>query len=140
MNPALQPAFHTSAPPAPPVELANTERRQAAAERSYRQRNATRQRALPAERALADEDEPVIETGRSPQLGDGARTQVTIGERPRVVERWIERDYDVPSAGRPGSRSRVTVIQRGADSYQPAPRRVRSASDVYYAKHTQTGD
>jgi hypothetical protein len=28
------------------------------------------------------------------------------------VERWIEREYDVPSDDRPGRRKRVTVIDR----------------------------
>jgi hypothetical protein len=133
--PAVQPAYHASAPPAALPDRVNTERRQAAADKSSRKRKAAPQRTLPAD------DEPVMESARSPQLGEGGRIrQVTIGERPRVVERWIERDFDVPSAGRLGSRSRVTVIHRGAESDQPAPSRGRSASDVYYAKHTEIGD
>src|SRR5699024_4626066 len=38
-------------------------------------------------------------------------------ERPRIVERWIERDYDVPNEdGR--DRRRVTVVRRGGGLFE----------------------
>jgi hypothetical protein len=46
---------------------------------------------------------------------DGDRNRIADGRRDRqrrIVDRWIERDYDVPGEGGRGRRS-VTVIQRG---------------------------
>jgi hypothetical protein len=38
-------------------------------------------------------------------------------ERPRIVERWIERDYDVPNEDGRGRR-RVTVVRRGGGLFE----------------------
>ncbi len=128
----VEPALSTSAMPVlQPAFAADNERAQVAPEKPKRNsRKAKKEQPVPI-----DDTEDVASGDREVASSDEQNTRSERrrgkrGERPRIVERWIERDYDVPSASQSGERKRVIIINRGRGNY-------RSVHDMYYAKHTE---
>jgi hypothetical protein len=100
-------------PPPPPQPAANIEAKK-------EKRVATKSKRKPKAPAKleSDDDDTSVASNDSDDRASGERSD-RRGERSdrridrrRIVERWTERDYDVPASNGDGSR-RVTVIRRG---------------------------
>jgi hypothetical protein len=103
------PAVATAEPAAEPAAQApvSAEPKERHAKKSKHKQPRVKQRPNETT-AVASSDAGDRATDERP---DGARRDERR-ERPRIVERWIERDYDVPSENGRGRR-RVTVTHRG---------------------------
>lgn len=69
----------------------------------------------PGKQEYDDEDATFASADQDDQVYERQANRRSDRSRGRIVERWTERDYDVPSSAGDGRR-RVTVIRRSADS------------------------
>jgi hypothetical protein len=103
--PSPSPAALTSgAPPSQPAANIEAKKEKRVATKSKRKPKA------PA-KLETDDDDTSVASNDSDDRASGERSDRRIDRR-RIVERWTERDYDVPASNGDGQR-RVTVIRRG---------------------------
>jgi hypothetical protein len=111
--PGPLPAALTSAAP-PPQPAANAEAKKEKRVATKSKRKPRAEPAAPAKQESDDDETSVASNGSDDRASDERserRTDRRIDRR-RIVERWTERDYDVPASNGDGQR-RVTVIRRG---------------------------
>jgi hypothetical protein len=72
------------------------------------------ERKAPIRPEFDEDDGHAVASASSDDRGEDRIAGGRRDRQRRVVDRWIERDYDVPDEGGRGRR-RVTVIQRGGD-------------------------
>ena len=122
VEPTLEPAAKPSAEPAAEPSASAAPAASMAAPPRDTGRRAKRKRAKSRERTLDDRpvDDRSFEDHAIEVVDASAPTRDRIADRSRgrdrsgarIVERWIEREYDVPSDDRSGRRKRVIVIGR----------------------------
>ena len=112
--PGPSPAALTSAAPSPPQPAANAEAKKEKRVATKSKRKPKAESRGPAKQESDDDDTSVASNVSDDRASDerSERRADRRIDRRRIVERWTERDYDVPASNGDGRR-RVTVIQRG---------------------------
>jgi len=100
----------TSAAPPPSQPAANIEAKKEKRVATKSKRKPKAEPRAPARQESDDDDTSVASNGSDDRASDDRSARGL--DRRRIVERWIERDYDVPASSGDGQR-RVTVIRRG---------------------------
>jgi hypothetical protein len=109
--PSPSPAALTSAAPPPSQAAANIEAKKEKHVATKSKRKPQAEPRAPAKQESDDDDTTSVASSDSDDRVSGERSNRRLDRR-RIVERWTERDYDVPASNGDGSR-RVTVIRRG---------------------------
>jgi len=112
--PGPSPAALTSAAPSPPQPAANAEAKKEKRVATKSKRKPKAESRGPAKQESDDDDTSVASNVSDDRASDerSERRADRRIDRRRIVERWTERDYDVPASNGDGQR-RVTVIRRG---------------------------
>jgi len=101
-------ALASAAPPSQPAGNVEAKKEKRVATKSKRKPKA--EPKAPAKQESDDDDDTSVASNDSDDRASGERSDRRLDRR-RIVERWIERDYDVPASNGDGQR-RVTVIRR----------------------------
>ena len=104
--PATSPAPLTTAAPPQSQPAANAEVKKEKRVAAKAKRKPKAETKVPAKQETDDDDDTSVASSYSNERASDGRV-----DRRRIVERWTERDYDVPSS-RGDGRRRVTVIRR----------------------------